>query len=308
MMMLVVYPLAIVAFFALIQGSLMLLERGGTAAPDPQAPSLRRKALVDEGGPWLSFFLLSSPVQSLDALVKSSGLGRSTASVLIFMSIATTVAAVAVSVTGQGPVLCLLAGAIVGVALPLIVLLRRRRQRFAKFTDQLPEAIFMLVRSIQAGHPITAGIGMLAKQMPDPLGGEMQLVFDAMSYGLDLRQALEKLTQRVPVEELHYMVAAIRIQYAAGGGLAEILSLLGHVMRERKKLRMKVIAMSAESRWSGYILAAMPILLVGGLIGLNPGYYDDVHTNSLLVYILAGAAILVVSGFVMVKRIVNIEI
>jgi tight adherence protein B len=305
--MLFVYVIAVLAFFTLAQG-LLSLRDGDAPKDEAPGPSLRRKTLLDDGAPWLAGFLLSAPIRFLDDLVQTSGMKRPTSAVLIFMCITTTAVMFAVSFTGLTPLLCLGAGIAVGIVVPFVALLRLRRKRFAKVADQLPEAIGMLVRALQAGHPIPAGIKVIAQQMPDPLGGELQKVHEAMSYGLDLRAALEKLTQRLPIEELHYMVAAIRIQYGAGGSLAGVLSLLANVMRERKKLRMKVIAMSAESRWSGYILAAIPVLLVSAVAAINPDYYKDVHTNQLLLYILIFAGLMVVGGMIMVKSIVNIKV
>src|SRR5207245_8135668 len=125
--------------------------------------------------------------------------------------------------------------------------------------EEPPAALDRFVRSVRAGHPIPTAIRMIAVEMPAPSGTEFGMVLDSMKYGLDLRDALQRMTQRVPVPELQYMVGAIRIQHAAGGNLAEILGSLSSIMRERLNLYMKVKALSAESRLSGKVLACIPV-------------------------------------------------
>jgi tight adherence protein B len=134
------------------------------------------------------------------------------------------------------------------------------------------------------------------------------MVFDSMTYGLDLRDALQRMTRRAPVPELQYMVGAIRIQHAAGGNLAEILGSLASIMRDRLTLYLKVKALSAESRFSGKILACMPFAIVTLIYLTNPGFYDGARTNTNLAMVLYFAAFLVLFGIVLLRRIVNIRV
>jgi tight adherence protein B len=143
--------------------------------------------------------------------------------------------------------------------------------------------------------------------MPDPIGGEFKRVYDSMSYGLDLKDALDQMAGRLRVGEVHYMIAAIRIQYATGGNLSEVLATLASVIRERVRLKGKVKALSAESRLSGNIMSFMPFLVVAGLNFIRPDFYDDVPHNVTLQYIMAGALCLVFIGIVLIRRIVNIR-
>jgi tight adherence protein B len=129
-----------------------------------------------------------------------------------------------------------------------------------------------------------------------------------MSYGMDLRQAFEKMSQRLGLIEINYMIAAMRIQSSTGGNLAEVLSALSNVMREKVKMKAKVKALSAEARFSGLILAALPVLVVLALVLMNPHYYDAAETSDLLKAILAGAAALMLVGIFLVRKFVNIRI
>jgi tight adherence protein B len=149
---------------------------------------------------------------------------------------------------------------------------------------------------------------MIATEMPAPIGAEFAMVFDSMTYGLDLRDALQRMTRRARVPELQYMVGAIRIQHAAGGNLAEILGSLASIMRERLNLYMKVKALSAESRFSGKILACIPFAIVTLIVLTNPGFYDGARTDTNLAMVLYFAAFLVVFGIVLLRRIVNIRV
>jgi tight adherence protein B len=156
--------------------------------------------------------------------------------------------------------------------------------------------------------PIGTGIRMVAGQMPVPIGAEFKRVFDAMSLGLDLKDALEDMSQRLDVNEIRYMVAAIRIQFSTGGSLADVLSSLSHVMQERVRLRLKVKALSAESRLSGNIMAVMPFLLIGGLLYLRPQIYQDVPTSPALQTILAVAGVMLGIGIVLMRRVVRFHV
>jgi tight adherence protein B len=166
----------------------------------------------------------------------------------------------------------------------------------------------MFVRSLRAGHPVPGAIRLVANEMPAPLGTEFGIVFDGITYGLDLREALQRMTRRIPAAEVSYLAGTIRIQHAAGGSLATVLSSLAHVMRERLKLELKVKALSAESRFSGKILAAIPFAVVVVILMRNPGFYAEASTNTGLALILYFAVFLVFVGIYLLRRIVNIRV
>jgi len=178
----------------------------------------------------------------------------------------------------------------------------------ARILAQMPDALDMLVRSVRAGHPVPTGVGLVAREMSPPIATEFAAVFDEMSYGIDLRQALEKMSRRLRMIEIDYMVAAIRIQSSTGGNLAEVLASLSRVMREKVKLKAKILALSAEARFSGLVLSALPILVVAGLQLLNPHYYDIARDHPSLKWILGTAAVVTLVGIVLVRKIVHVRI
>jgi tight adherence protein B len=255
---------------------------------------------------WLARLFTTSPIRWFDNLVISSGMGGSPDKVMLWMTIVSAVILVALSFSLHWPFLwCLGAGVILGVALSIWFLIQIRRRRLAQISNQLPDALDMLVRSLRAGHPVSTGIGMIAEEMPDPIGGEFAMVYDEMSYGLDLRQALEKMGDRLQHHVIDYLIVAMRVQYGTGGNLAEILSSLSDVLRERLRLQGKVKALSAESRLSGRILSILPVAVVVLLAYINPHFYDDAWTNSTLASVLMGAGALLVLGILLLRHFVN---
>jgi tight adherence protein B len=288
------------------QADQRLFATPGNEEQAAAAELLRRRSYTFGMSPWLAQLFSTSPIRWFDNLVASGGIGGSPDKVMLYMVIATIGIVVVLSLFLHWPLSwCLAAGAGGGVLLPIWILIKARHRRLAKITDQLPDALDMLVRSLRAGHPVSTGIGMIAEEMPDPIGREFGIVYDEMSYGLDLRQALEKMSDRLGHYVIDYLVVAMRVQYGTGGNLAEILTSLSDVLRERSRLQGKVRALSAESRLSGRILSGLPVAVVLVLMYINPHYYDAAWTNVYLASILAGAGGLLLLGIVLLRRFVN---
>lgn len=306
----ILYVILVVAFFALIQGFLLfssdVREEARKSASELR---LLRPTLADGVSPWLQEILLTAPVRRFDTLVQSSGIAARTERILFIMTVITVVAVIMLNVFIANPPISFAGGFVIGVGVPLLVLNRIRATRMRRLTLQLPETLETMVRSLRAGHPVPASIAMIGKEMPAPVGVEFKRVYDAMSYGLDLRDALTKMTERLhTVRELKYIVSAIKIQASTGGNLAEILSSLATLMRDQQKLKMKVKAISAEGRLSGNILAALPVGVVTLLNIINPGYYSGLKSSQNMLYVMCFAASLVVVGYLLIRRIVNIRV
>jgi len=304
------YLFLVVAFFTLIQGCLLfaadLREDSRITATHLR---LRRPTLADGVSPWLRDILLTAPIRRFDNLVQTCGIRTSTERVLLGMTLFTVLGVFVFDVLTRRPLLSFAGGFALGIGLPLFILLQLRASRLTQLTRQLPETLDMMVRSLRAGHPIPACISLIAKEMRAPIGTEFKRVYDAMSYGLDLRDALTKMTDRLAsVSELKYVVSAIKIQSSSGGNLAEILSSLSKLMRDQLKLKMKVKAISAEGRLSGNILAALPIVVVTILNFINPKYYESVMGNTGMIYAMGFALAIIVVGYIFIRRIVDIQV
>lgn len=197
---------------------------------------------------------------------------------------------------------------VTGYAAFYIWLRGKAKKRIALFEEQLPDALDLMVRSLRVGHPITAAIGIVAREMADPLGTEFGLIADEATYGMAVTDAIDRMAQRVPVPDLQFLSIAMSIQATSGGNLAEILEGLSRVIRARFKLFRKVKAITAEARWSGWFLSIFPIIALLLVQVVQPNYYDRVSDHPLF---LPGAIltfILLVVNIFFMRWLVNIKV
>ena len=200
--------------------------------------------------------------------------------------------------------ICLVAAVVLGVLLPVQVVRVIRTGRQAKFSEQLPEALDVLVRSLRSGHPVATAMALVGREMADPAGTEFGISVDEMTYGLDMPRALNNLHDRVGVRDLGLLVTAISLQSGAGGNLSEVLENLSRVLRDRFQLRRKVRAVSAEGRYSAYALAVLPVLIFFAIYLQNHRYYTDVWDRPVFKLTMVGLIIWSMIGdFIMYKMI-----
>jgi tight adherence protein B len=200
-----------------------------------------------------------------------------------------------------------LIGVFAGTVLPLFVLRRLRNRRRAKFTEQLPEALDLIVRSLRAGHPVAASIKLTAREFRDPLGSEFGMIDDEITYGLDLETALRNMLDRVGQEDLPLFAASVAIQASSGGNLTDILSNLCEVIRARVKMRRKIRALSSEGRASAMILSSVPIVLFMLINWISPDFYRAHWSDPLMTRGLLGAAIWMGIGNLVMRRMINFK-
>ncbi len=172
----------------------------------------------------------------------------------------------------------------------------KAKKRMALLEEQLPDAIELMVRSLRVGHPFSSAIGIVAKEIPDPLGSEFGVIADEAAYGRDIAESLKAFAERMDSQDLRFLAVAVTIQQTSGGNLAEILEGLSKVIRARFKLFRKVKAITAEAKWSGMFLSAFPILALIMINVIQPDYYDEVKET---VYFVPTA--LVVFAFLIIN-------
>lgn len=285
-------------------GDQRLARRLGTLAAAVPAgrPSLRKAGRHPAGDK------AGGLPQRLDRLLGRAGVSLAAARLAGIVAAVAVTATVLVLLLGAGPLVAVAAGLAAGLGGPMLVLQRMAARRVARFAEQLPEALAMMARSLRAGHPINAALGLVAREMPDPLGGEFVIVFDEMTYGLDLREALGNLCQRIDGRELRYMAVAISIQQGSGGNLAELLDTLARVLRDISRMHRKVRALSAEGRLSAAVLSILPFCVAFGIAALAPGYYDGVVADPPFLAVLAAGGAGIVIGIAMMAKMVNFRI
>jgi tight adherence protein B len=248
-----------------------------------------------------------NPAAWFSNLVVQTGLGRAPAEILTLTAVIATASAVlALLLTWVVPIV--VAAIVAGILLPLGVLVILRKRRLKKFSRQLPDAIDIMVRSLRAGHPVPTALGLVARELADPCGTEFGLAVDEMTYGLELPAALHNVAKRVGLEDLRYLVVAVMIQMQVGGNLAEVLTSLSRVIRERQRMRAKVIALSAEGRFSAFVLTALPFFLAVAVNVVNPRYYADVWEDPIFLPIIGLGLLLMLFGVIVMYRLVNFKL
>jgi tight adherence protein B len=200
------------------------------------------------------------------------------------------------------------AAGVAGLVVPVLVLRKRRRDRLYKFEERFPEALDLISRAIRAGHAFSAALKMVADELDDPVGPEFRETFDEQNFGLPLKDALNNLSDRVPILDVRFFAIAVLIQRETGGNLSEILDNLAHVVRERFKILREVQVHTAHGRLTGYVLVALPAVLVVALLFINPDQVDLLFRERMGQMMLTGAIVLQIIGYVWIKQVVKIEV
>ncbi len=206
------------------------------------------------------------------------------------------------------PLLALGVGLVVGGGLPHMVVNRHIKKRLAKFTAKFPDAIELLVRGLRSGLPVTETLGVVATEVPGPVGEEFKLVTERCRIGRTMDEALQETADRLGTPEFQFFCITLAIQRETGGNLAETLSNLADVLRKRAQMKLKIKAMSSESKASAYIIGALPFLVFGIIFWINPAYMGSFFTDQrLIVAALGGMVWMSIGAFIMAKMI-NFEI
>jgi len=210
--------------------------------------------------------------------------------------------------TGGMVVMLLTFAFAVGFGIPMMVLSRLADRRRKKMQEQFPVALDIFVRGLRAGHPVSSALQLLTEEMSDPIGSEFGLVVDEVTYGADLRDALQSLADRWGLEDIHMFVVSLSIQSETGGNLAEILENLAQVIRERASMMMKVRALSSEGRMTALILTGLPVFAFVGLFVTNPSFYLDVAQEPAFMIGYTILLCMYLVGFYVIRRMIDLKV
>jgi len=238
-------------------------------------------------------------------LVIQSGITMEAGRLLVVLSLGTAGFFLILMMLGFAGLAALVLALAMGVALPIVVLIYIRGRRAAAIARQLPEGIDLMVRSLRAGHPLNGAFQVIAREMSDPLGSEMGIVADAITYGDDLTDAVTAFAHRVSIEDARYLAVAINIQAGTGGNLAHVLEALAQVIRDRFAMLRKIRALSAEGRLTAIIVSIVPLVIFTSLNAISPTFYGDVSDDPLYVPFLATGAVLTVLNAIVLRRLVR---
>lgn len=184
----------------------------------------------------------------------------------------------------------------------------KAKKRMALLEEQLPDAVELMVRSLRVGHPFSSAIGIVSKEVPDPLGTEFGMIADEAAYGRDVAESLKAFAERMDSQDLRFLAVAVTIQQQSGGNLAEILDGLAKVIRARFKLFRRVKAITAEAKWSGMFLSAFPIGALIMISVVKPDYYDKVKDTPAFIPAALVVAVFLVVNVIFMKMMVNIKV
>lgn len=197
---------------------------------------------------------------------------------------------------------------LLGAALPIMYLNFRATRIRKKMQDQFPVALDVFVRGLRAGHPIAAALELLTVEMPDPIGTEFGLAVDEVTYGAELRDALQTMAERWDLDDMRMFVVSLSVQNETGGNLAEILENLSKVIRERAGLLMKVRALSSEGRMTAVMLTVLPIFTFVVLFLFNPRFFLDVANDPFFIPGFTALGLLYLTGFITIRRMIDLKV
>ncbi len=199
-------------------------------------------------------------------------------------------------------------GAGVGFAVPFLFLKVKRRRRLNAFEEQFPEALDLIARALKAGHAFATGLKMVADETSEPVGPEFRKTFDEQNFGLPLKDALDNLTDRIPLLDVRFFATAVMIQRETGGNLSEILENLAHVVRERFKILRQVRVYTAHGRLTGYVLLGLPAFLGVALMFINPDHMNLLFRERLGQQMIMAAIVMQFVGYMWIKKVIKIEV
>lgn len=195
-----------------------------------------------------------------------------------------------------------------GFFLPRLYIRRRRQKRLEAFNNQLEDVLTLLVGSLRAGYSFLHALNVVVDEIPPPASDEFRRVIQEVGLGLSLQEALNNLVRRVESDDLDMVVTAVNIQQEVGGNLATILDVISDTIRERVRIEGEIRVLTSRQKVTGYILALLPFILGSLLYLLNPTYMSRLFTPGPTLIMPVGAAILVFIGFLVVRKIVDIEV
>ena len=263
---------------------------------------LRKQRGLDANG------VRSRSLRWLSNLIVASGLPYDQKKWLTYAALAAVVGCLLLGFLTKNP-LGFVGGALIGgVLAPLGFLKFKANRRTAALGFQLPQALEIIVRSLEAGHPVPAAVALVGREMVDPVGTEFGMAADEIAYGATLEEAVERMSDRCRHPDLDLFAATVRLQERTGGNLTGLLKLNASTIRERHKMRLKIKAASSEGRASALILTSAPFIAVTMIMMVSPHFYGDVIEEPLVKYGLAGMGFWIFVGNLIMRRMIDMRL
>jgi tight adherence protein B len=244
----------------------------------------------------------------LRAQIRQAGLNVTVERFYVYSAICALVLTVLVYLAGAS--LIILPGALLagGLGLPRWFLFFRKRRRVKAFLNEFPNALDIIVRAVKSGLPLNDGIRLIANEAREPVKTEFRRIVEAQQIGLSVSEATMRMQETMPCQEAAFFGIVIQIQQQAGGNLSEALGNLSHVLRDRKKMKAKVQALSMEAKASAVIIGALPFVVALLVYLSSPTYIIPLFVTSTGHLLLAGAGVWMSMGIFVMKKMVSFEV
>jgi tight adherence protein B len=274
---------------------------------DDEVLDIRRKELLSSL-PWLNRWLVQIDIAPrLRIVLKQAELNWTVGGLLLTAAVTGVFSSYAAYLRTGAMVLSMVLG-VCAATLPFLYVFWKRSQRFARFEQNLPDALDLVVGALRAGHSLISAIGIVAREAPDPIKKEFRLCFDEQNFGVDFRTAMLNLVARVPVQDVRIVVTAMLIQKESGGNLAEILEKVSVIIRDRYRLKRQIRVHTAQGRLTGWILALLPIILGLGLYLVNRKYMSTLWERPVGLKMMYASAIMTTIGALVIRSIIRIRV
>lgn len=244
----------------------------------------------------------------LSNLIVASGVPYDPRKWTIYVILAAAVGGMAAAVLTRNPLMFLVGALAVGVGGPLFYLKAMAGRRAKQLGFQLPQALEIIVRSLEAGHPVPTAINLVGREMSDPIGSEFGMASDEIAYGATMEQAIERMAERCQHPDVDLFAATVRLQEKSGGNLTGLLKLNAATVRERHKMRLKIKAASSEGRASAMILTAAPFIAMGFIMISSPHFYGDVIHEPVVKYGLSILGVWMFIGNMVMRRMIDMRL
>lgn len=253
---------------------------------------------------WLSRF---SATERLQTILEQANINWNASQLLVNLTLISSIL-LAIMLVVKLPILVALGVAACVYIFPILYLGMKRKKRVTRFVSQLPDVFELLSQALRAGHSLASGMQVVSNEMPDPAGTEFGRVFQEQNLGLKVEDALLNLANRMDVLDVRFFVTAVLIQRQTGGDLAEVLDKISHVIRDRIKLHLTVLALTAEGRLSGGVLLALPVVVFCAMLKINIDYAMMLVNHPTGQMMATFAVVSMIMGWVMIKKIINIKV
>lgn len=243
----------------------------------------------------------------LSRLYIQSGLRLSMTRIVSYMMAVAALSYLALLFAGFGGLTGLIMSLLVTGGAAFVFLYRAQAARVKKFTEQLPDAIDIIVRSLSAGHPLPISISLVARETRDPIGTEFGILSDELTYGTDIDVGVRNMAARVGAEELNLLAISLSVQKGSGGNLSEILTNLADMIRKRVMMKSKIKAISAEGRMTAWFMLGFPFFLYGIIRLMNSEYFVPLWESGYGTHFLVFSGTLLGIGMLVIRKIVNFD-